>query len=336
MPPSVASSPSSRGGRASFGRRSLVRAAVPFAFVLVAGVATSGAAQPEAAEPEAPEPGAAETATAQPSPASIDPLTVAPFRWHELLRLDVRPGSPLTEGTLLTQPVAPIDVGDPSLRLAVLAAYRLDRLTGGLGVGARHLHRFELGVPVSKRLAPDWAIDLDLRAVYAGSLDGHHGEAWFPNLRVGATWSATPELATSISVVFTRGALGLLPLPAFGLAWRPTPRFRVEGLLPRFLEVAGRPADRVEVFVAGHWEALVWSTAIPTNHGRELLTRQEIRAHAGARFSVFGPLGIEVATHWTPFQQLAGGGLSTRPASLEDLSLTAALVLDRAFRRSSR
>lgn len=266
--------------------------------------------------------------------APMDPLSVAPFRWQEILRGDLRPNSPVTEGTFLFQPVAPIGLGSNDTTLAVLAVYRHDRLTPRAGLVERDLHRFELGAPLAFRLAPDWAFELDIRGVYASSLERIYGLGFYPNLRSAVTWSLSSDFAIALHVIYTYGGLGLVPVPAMGLAWRPDPRLRIEGLLPRFVELGYRPTQRVEVFVAGHWEAGVWATTDATSGTRNLLTRQEVRAQAGLRARLFGPLGLEVSTHWVPFQELERNGDRTRPQSIDDVSLTVGIVLDRVFARA--
>ncbi|MGF1466608.1 MAG: hypothetical protein ACFCGT_10775 [Sandaracinaceae bacterium] len=260
------------------------------------------------------------------------PLRASPFRFHELARLDLRPLSPLTELSAVVAPVVPLGLA-PDGAGVFLASYRYDRLRPAghdLAVQGRSLHRLEAGTPLNFLLARDWALNLDLRVVHASDLDEGHAGGWYPNVRAGVTWAATPDLSLSVAALWTRTALGLIPVPLFGVFWRPADLpLRVEGLLPRYLEVGVPLTPTFELFTTGHWETIVWS--VSSGEGSAFLTRQEIRVQAGARARVLGPLTLEVSTHWVPFQQLGIRNRTAGAQSLDDFSVTVALLVDTVF-----
>jgi len=263
-----------------------------------------------------------------------EPIEVVPFSWHALAGGNYRPNSPITETSLLLQPAVPLPSIAGSDYAVLLAVYRYDVLVPHATVTQRRLHRFEIGLPLSWRLKPRWSLDLDLRAVYAAPLDQYHANAWYPNARIGLGWGVTRDLAVSGTVVFTRGALGLVPLPALGILWTPTHQWRVEGLAPRYIEVARKLGSSAEVFLAGHWQSHVW--ALESSEEDLLrITRQEVRLHLGARARVYGPLGIAVALRWSPLQRLDVAQESRAAFAPQDVSMTVSFVVDRS-RSSTR
>jgi hypothetical protein len=290
-------------------------------------LATSLAA-PEGVPPHA------KVATESPSePTASDPTAGQPFLWHELLRLDVRPSSPTTDRTFLVSPVVPLPVGPH--RAAVLALYRHDALATGLldasgGVPAG-MHRFEFGVPASFRLSGRFAFDADLRLVHGSDLGPSAHGGWFPWLRAGLSWRPGPDLTLGASVLWTRGALGLVPVPIFSMYWRPRNLpWRFDTLAPRYAEVAYRAHPRIELFSTFHWETLVWAVDDPSGADGAHLMRQEIRLHGGARVALWGPLGVEASAQWVPWQRVElSTGSGQNFANLDDLAVTLSVVVQK-------
>jgi len=231
----------------------------------------------------------------------VDPILHGPFQWHEAFRVDLRPRSPMTPRTLRIQPAAPL-FGSPSRNFILIGEYRYDDLEAQRELDGGPLHRGELGGIYNRRLAPDLALNVDARVVYAVDADGHHPSAWYPNLRAGVTWSPSPEVAVSGAIFWSRTMLGLIPVPLLGVYYlAPDERFRFDVLAPRYVEAGFRPLPTLEVFAMGHWETLVWSVRDrASNEGRDLLVRQEVRAQAGLRVFLFGPVGLEVSAQWIP------------------------------------
>ncbi|MEM9189246.1 MAG: hypothetical protein AAGF12_08725 [Myxococcota bacterium] len=264
---------------------------------------------------------------------AVDPLLISPFQWQELLRGELRPNGALTRGSLLVAPAFPL-VAERHIAVTLLPSYRFDRLQANGITDSESLHRFELGTFIGVQISSAWALDIDLRAVYAGALDEHYSEGWYPNLRFAANWAISRDFTASISALWTRTGLGLIPVPLFGVYYHPEGvPLRIDALLPRYVEVAV-PFGNAEVFVMGHWESHVWSLTNGEARG-DLLTRQEIRAQLGVRARVFGPLAIEISGQWIPFQQIELGSRSSSPASLDDFSLTVNVVLDKVVARQA-
>lgn len=266
----------------------------------------------------------------EPAEARFDPPSGPPFRWHEILRLDLRPGSPVTERSLIVAPAAPLPVGRRH-RAAVLATYRNDRFQPDLDgpLGGRDAHRFEVGLPSSFRIAKRWAWDVDPRAVFGSDFSGPAAGEWYPWVRTGLSWAARDDLILGASLLFTRGPLGLIPVPLFSASWEPRHLpLRVDALAPRYVEAAAR-IRRVELFGTFHWQTLVWGMDTDPRPGGERLLRQEVRLHAGARVRVFGPLGLEAAAQWVPWQQVELRGNARAFTQPEDVALTLSVVLDK-------
>lgn len=297
--------------------------------------AGSGLAASVSAPEGAPSRAGAEHAPESPS---LDPTSGQPFRWHEILRLDLRPNSPVTRRSVVVAPASPLPLFGDDDRVAILATYRSDQLTEDVGAGlaGRTLHRFELGFPSSFRLGDRWALDLDPRIAFGGDLGGSALGVWYPWIRGGVSWRATEDLILGASVLFTRGPLGLIPVPLFSMYWRPRHSpFRIDALAPRYVETAVR-VRRVELFYAFHWETTVWGVDREEGSNEELLIRQEMRLHAGVRVCVWGPLGLEAAAQWVPWQQRElERGRTTSFGRPEDVAATLSIVLDKLSGDSS-
>ena len=302
--------------------------------VLLAGVAL-----PVAALPDMPDGASSTDAVRTDSPNFAPPQ---PFAMQELLRFDYRGLSPITRRSLMVTPVAPLSLYS-GMSGAVLFQYRSDVLDSALTDALSlqdQLHRFELGVPAAFRLSEDVSLDVDLRAVYASNLDEHRSSGWYPSIRVGPTWKINDDLSLGGAVFWTRGALGFIPVPLGTVYWRPQHgRFRVDALIPRYVEAAARVSERIEAFATFHWESLVWAIQRPETDRSTFLIRQEVRLHAGLRFAVLGPLGIEAAGQWVPVQSAnIDGGPSRTFTGGDDFAVTVSIVLDRilAARGSNR
>ena len=276
----------------------------------------------------------ASPAAAQPGPG-LDPRSAGPFLWHEVIRHDERPRSPITESSTLVSLPAPLASG-ARYGVTLLTTYRRDVLRRApletLGVTDGTLHVLELGLPLTFRAARRWGVELDTRLAYASAFDEHGSEAWVPSVRAGATWApATQPLALSLSVLYSPTVLdGVAPVPLLGLYYRPGDRpVRVDMLLPRYAEVAWIPgaSRRGELYAAFHWEGVAWNA--PRDGNQERLVRQEVRLDVGTRVHLLGPLGGEIGAHWVPRQSLAFGDATIRRRLQSDVSFTAALVLDK-------
>lgn len=248
-------------------------------------------------------------------------MHVGPFHWAEALRSDVRARSPFTRSTFLLAPAAPL-IRSAEQGFTVLASYRRDSLRQGIGA----LHRLEAGGLYNLRLRSDWTLNVDARAVVASDFGHREVANWFPSLRAGATWHRDQSLSVSLGALWTRTNFGLVPLPLLGVYYRPAGgRIRIDALLPRYVEVA-LLAGRSEVFISGHWETLLWRTG--GDETRAFLSRMEVRAVAGLRVRLVGPLALEASAHWTPFQRLERGALQDSRTSLGDIGVSAALIID--------
>lgn len=285
-----------------------------------------------------PLPAYAQDSDEAPAAPGFDPQTAGPFLWLEALRHDERPRSPITERTTLVSLPAPISSG-PRHGVTLLSTYRRDVLRPAalarVGTLATTLHVLELGLPVTFRAAPRWALEVDARLAYASAFAGHGSDAWVPGVRAGATWVPGSEaLALSLSVLYSPTVLdGVTPVPLFGLYYRPEDRpLRVDMLLPRYAEFAWLLGEtrRGEVYGAFHWEGVAWN--VPLNgEGRARLTRQEVRLDVGTRMRLLGPIGLELGIHWVPRQSLSLGSARAQERLQSDLSFTAALVLDKVL-----
>ena len=256
-----------------------------------------------------------------------------PFARTEALRYDFRGASPLTEQSLIVQPGAPLPLPWRRSSGAVIFQYRYDVLdadaTRALSID-QHLHRFELGLPMVFGWSDDGSIDVDVRVIYAGPVDEHLSSGWIPSVRVGPTFRLSEDLSLGAGIFWSRGALGFIPVPVGTLYWRPTHgRFRVDALVPRYLEAAFRVADGIEAFGMFHFENHVWAVPREDNESTFLL-RQEVRLQAGFRFDFLGPLAVELSTQWVPVQS---ADTEDAPAQTfvrgSDFSATVSIVLSR-------
>ncbi|MEM6559234.1 MAG: hypothetical protein AAF605_05560 [Myxococcota bacterium] len=247
-----------------------------------------------------------------------------PFAFHEILRADLR-GDGLTRRSFVVTPAAPLPISGPA-QASILFRYRNDVVDTVL-LGSDGLHRFELGLPGAVELSQTLSLDVDLRAVYASDLNVDGEDSWYPWVRLGPIWSLSSSLSVGAALLYTRGALGLVPVPVGALYWRPAHRrYRLDILAPRYTEAAWSPSSGVEVYGAFHWETHAWAVR-SSREGAPILLRQEIRTHAGVRIGLVGPLAVDFAIQWLPYQRLE---LDERAeSSTNEVSLSASIVLDR-------
>jgi len=263
-----------------------------------------------------------------------------PFAQLELLRFDYRGNSPITERTLIANPVLPLPFPGRS-RAALLFLYRHDVLTESHAAQLSiptGLHRFELGLPMSFEWTPTVSLDVDVRGIYASSLDEYRASGWFPSVRVGPTWKLTDELSLGGAIFWSRGALGFIPVPLGSIYWRPkSGRFRIDGLIPRYAELAARVAPSLEAFGMFHWQTLVWAVAPRDETPSTFLVRQEIRLQTGLRWAFLGPLRLEVSAQWVPVQgtELLDGDSQTFVRG-DDFVVTTSIVLNTLWSPSKR